>query len=91
MLAACLLSLHAMAKSLFIHTLLFPEPPALHLCKGRRPRVGEDLLASRLDGTVGQGELEVLGEELLDVGAADALSVVDLDNLEDLFGRGKTR
>lgn len=34
---------------------------------------------------MGQGELEVLGEELLDVGATDALSVLDLDNLEDLF------
>lgn len=78
-----------MAKSLFIHTLLFPETPALHLCKGRRPRVGEELLASRLDGTVGQGELEVLGEELLDVGAADALGVVNLDDLEDLFGEDR--
>ena len=35
---------------------------------------------------MGQGELEVLAEELLDVGAADALSVVNLNNLEDLFG-----
>lgn len=32
-----------------------------------------------------QRELEVLGEELLDVGAADVLGVVDLDDLEDLY------
>ena len=43
-------------------------------------------LLARVGGTVGQRELEVLGEELLDVGAADALSVVNLNNLEDLFG-----
>lgn len=74
-----------MAKSLFIHTTPLPKPLALHLCKGRRPRVGEQLLASRLDGTVRQGEFEVLGEELLDVGAADVFGVVDLDDLEDLL------
>ena len=34
---------------------------------------------------MGEGELEVLGEELLDVGAADVLGVVDLDDLEDLY------
>lgn len=31
-----------------------------------------------------QRELEVLGEDLLDVGAADGLGLLDLDNLEDL-------
>lgn len=75
-----------MAVSLsFIHTLLLPKPLTSHLCEGRRPRVSEDLLASRLGGAVRQRELEVLGEELLDVGAADVLGVVDLDNLEDLY------
>lgn len=34
---------------------------------------------------MGQRELEVLLEELLDVGAADAVGVVDLNNLEDLL------
>lgn len=33
---------------------------------------------------MGQRELEVLLEELLDVGAADGVGVVDLDDLEDL-------
>jgi hypothetical protein len=33
---------------------------------------------------VGKRELEVLGEELLDVGAADGVGLLDLDNLEDL-------
>lgn len=79
-------SLHAMAVSLlFIHTLLLPKPLTSHLCEGRWPRVGEDLLASRLGSAVRQRELEVLGEELLDVGAADVLGVVDLDDLEDLY------
>ena len=31
-----------------------------------------------------QRELEILGEELLDVGAADAVGVLDLNNLDDL-------
>ena len=34
---------------------------------------------------MGQGELEVLGEELLDVGAADAVVVGNLNNLQDLW------
>jgi hypothetical protein len=80
-------SLHAMAVSLsFIHILLLPKPLTSHLCEGRWPRVGEDLLASRLGSAVRQRELEVLGEELLDVGAADVLGVVDLDDLEDADG-----
>ena len=45
---------------------------------------GEDLLAGGLGDTVGKRELEVLGEELLDVGAADVLGLLDLDDLEDL-------
>jgi hypothetical protein len=35
---------------------------------------------------VGKRELEVLLEELLDVGAADGLGVIDLNNLKDLYG-----
>lgn len=49
----------------------------------------EDLLASGLGNTVGEGELEVLGEELLDVGAADVVGLLDLNNLEDLQKKGK--
>jgi hypothetical protein len=33
---------------------------------------------------VGQRELEVLLEKLLDVGATDGVGLLDLDNLEDL-------
>ena len=44
----------------------------------------EDLLANGLGDTVGKGELEVLGEELLDVGAADVLGLLNLDDLDDL-------
>lgn len=33
---------------------------------------------------MGKRELEVLLEELLDVGAADGVGLLDLDNLEDL-------
>ena len=33
---------------------------------------------------VGEGEGEVLGHELLDIGALDIVALLDLDNLEDL-------
>jgi len=36
---------------------------------------------------VGKRELEVLGQELLDVGAADVHGLFNFDNLEDLFTR----
>jgi hypothetical protein len=54
-----------------------------HLSKGGGTRVRVQLLA-RVGGAVGQGELEVLAEELLDVGAADAVDIGDLNNLKDL-------
>ena len=44
----------------------------------------EDLLAGGLGDTVWQRELEVLGEELLDVWAADVVGLGDLNDLEDL-------
>ena len=82
--------LHAMAISLsFIHTLLLPKPITSRLCESRWPRVSEHLLASGLAVAVRQRELEVLGEELLDVRAADVLGVVDLNDLQDLY-RGRT-
>jgi hypothetical protein len=34
---------------------------------------------------VGEGELEVLGEELLDVWTTDVRTLLNLDNLQDLF------
>jgi hypothetical protein len=44
----------------------------------------EDLAASLLADAVGQRELEVLGEELLDVRATDVVGLLDLNDLEDL-------
>lgn len=76
--------LHAYYRNTVIHP-LSPQIPKSHLSKGRGPRVSVELLARR-GSAVGQRELEVLGEELLDVRAADAVGVVDLDDLEDLHG-----
>jgi hypothetical protein len=78
--------MHAMAiKVIHPHT-PNPTPRTSHLSKGRGAGVSEDLLADLATGAVGQRELEVLLEELLDVGAADAVVVLDLNNLEDLQG-----
>lgn len=44
----------------------------------------EDLLARLLVDAVGQRELEVLGEELLDVWSAEVIGLLDLNDLEDL-------
>jgi len=45
---------------------------------------GEDLLAGLLVDAVGQRELEVLDEELLDVWAADVIGLLNLNDLENL-------
>lgn len=44
----------------------------------------EDLLARLLVDAVGQRELEVLGEELLNVWSADVVGLLDLNDLENL-------
>jgi hypothetical protein len=81
---AASLFMHAMAVTqLFIHTLHSQNPETSHLSKGGGTRVGEQLLAG-VGSAVGQRELEVLLKELLDVGAADAVNVGNLDNLQDL-------
>ena len=54
-----------------------------HLEEGGRANGGEDLLALR-GVAVGQRELEVLGQELLDVGATDVLGLLNLNDLEDV-------
>jgi hypothetical protein len=59
---------------------------ATRLEEGGRAVGSEDLLADGLGNAVGKGELEVLGEELLDVGAADVLGLLNLDDLDDLQG-----
>lgn len=55
-----------------------------NLCEGRRAGGAEDLLVADTGDTVGKGESEILGDELLDVGALDVLGLLDLDNAEDL-------
>ena len=40
---------------------------------------------ARLGDAVGERELEVLGDELADVGALDVLGLLELDNAEDLI------
>lgn len=47
----------------------------------------EDLLGGGLGDTVREGELEVLLEELLQVGALDIGRLLNLDNLENLCKR----
>jgi hypothetical protein len=55
----------------------------IRLEEGSGASGGEDLAALR-GVAVGQRELEVLGEELLDVGAADVLGLLNLNDLEDV-------
>jgi hypothetical protein len=43
-----------------------------------------DLPSGLLGDTVGQRELKLLGEELLEVWAADIIGLLNLDDLEDL-------
>lgn len=61
-------------------------PKTIRLEEGGRAVGREDLLASLRGVAVGQRELEVLGEELLDVGAADVLGLLNLNDLEDVDG-----
>lgn len=61
-----------------------PGPSSTHSVESRWSAAGEDLLAGRLGNAVREGEFEVLGEELLDVGALDIFGLLELDDLEDL-------
>ena len=38
---------------------------------------------------MGQGELEVLGQKLLDVGATDVGGLLDLNDLKDLYDENR--
>lgn len=62
-------------------TILQPEK---HLSKGGWSLCAEDLGGRGLGDTVGERELEVLGEELADVRALDVLGLLKLDNTDDL-------
>jgi hypothetical protein len=68
----------------FIATLKASKPNtcAKLLCESAGSVGGEQLLA--LGGAVRQREFEVLGDELLDVWAADGASIGDFDDLENL-------
>ena len=44
--------------------------------------------AAALDDTVREGEAQVRGQELLDVGAADVRGLLDLGDAEDLLASG---
>ena len=54
------------------------------LSKSRWSRRAEDLLGAGLGDAVRERELEVLGQELLDVRALDVVGLLELDNAEDL-------
>lgn len=55
-----------------------------HLEEGGGSVGGENLLAGDLGGTVRERELEVLGEELAEVGALDVGGLLEFDDTEDL-------
>lgn len=55
-----------------------------NLSKSRWAGGGEDLLGVDLGDAVGQREGQVLGEELLDVGALDIVALLKLDDAENL-------
>jgi hypothetical protein len=61
-----------------------PSKNTIRSCESGRSRVSEDLLVVLLGGAVGKRELEVLGEELFDVRAANAVGLLDLSNAENL-------
>lgn len=52
--------------------------------EGAGPLGNKHLLCRALRHAVRQRELQVLGDELLDVRAADIGSLLELDNLQDL-------
>lgn len=58
----------------------------MRLVEGVGTGSGEDLLAVLGWCAVRKRKLEVLGEELLDVWAADVVGLLNLDDLEDLQG-----
>ena len=54
------------------------------LSESRRALGAEELLGAVARDTVGEGELEVLGDELLDVRPLDVLGLLELDDAENL-------
>ena len=73
------------------HLKKYSHPPSRktiarrNLSSERRWSLGaEDLLGRSLGDTVRQGEAQVLGDQLLDVGALDLIGLLQLDNSQDL-------
>lgn len=58
--------------------------PITFLSESGRSLRGEQLLGAGLGNTVGERELEVLGDELLDVGALDVGGLLNLNDTENL-------
>ena len=54
------------------------------LSESRRTLGAEELLRAGARDTVGERELEVLGDELLNVGPLDVLGLLELDDAENL-------
>lgn len=52
--------------------------------ESRGPVCGEDLLAGAPTNTVRKRKFQVLGEELLDVWAANVIGLLNLNDLEDM-------
>ena len=75
-----------------MHGPTFPTQPvprytvicAIRLVEGGWTLGGEDSGSSGLGDAVWKWELEVLGKELLDVWALDVISLLELNDLEDL-------
>jgi hypothetical protein len=61
------------------------DDSSLDLCEGGWSGGAEDLLVADLGQAMGQGEAEVLGDELSEVGALDVLGLGQLDDTEDLW------
>ena len=59
------------------------QKPDSKSLKSSRPSCRKDLLGR--GNTVGQREFKALGDELLEVWAANVGSLLELDNFEDLF------
>jgi hypothetical protein len=58
--------------------------PITHLSESGWSLRAEQLLGAGLGDAVGERELQALGNQLLDVGALDVGSLLDLNNTEDL-------
>ena len=63
-------------------------PPKTTLSKRRGPLRKEDLLRRGLGDAVGEREGQVLGDQLLDVWSLDVLTLLELDDAEDLVRKG---